>query len=144
MASDAELKQLAITQVGDNEAGLLAANVDLLWTLAASASSEALRFLQTKLGLIDVMLGSIREQVDIKGNGAELDLSDKFDHLLKMRKAVEGDIGIATGQFAQGSAAPLAGSLTTTAPRSPCLPGQRDGNNPEYRGDLYRARRKRL
>ena len=42
-----------------------------------------------KRELIDLFLGWAKEQVTMKGNGAELALSDTVDHLIEMRKGVE-------------------------------------------------------
>lgn len=136
--TEADYKALIILQVGDNTAGVLAANIDLLWTSHDDVSDPALVASLTKRDAIDLMLGQVRTNVDFRtSSGSAVSLSDLFDHLLKMRQAVE--LEIAAAQASLGGGGALA-PLTTTAPIERDSAGGPDPNSRVYRGDPLRRR----
>lgn len=138
MPTEAEYKQLIILQVGDDAAGTLASNIDLLWSSHSDVANSALVALLTKRDAIDVMLAKVRTNVSFKAlNGASVSASDMFDHLFQMRELV--DAQIAQAQSGQDGAIAI-GDLVQTAP---IMPDSARGANPnarQYRGDPLRRR----
>jgi hypothetical protein len=134
--SAAEYKTLIVLAVGDDTAGTLAANIDLLWESHDTVASIPLVASLTKRDAIDLMLGRARTQVSFRtSSGSSVSLSDLFDHLLKLRAAVEAEIAQAQAS-ATGAAA--IGTLTQTAPIMRDTTGQVDPNGRRTRGDPLR------
>ncbi len=135
--TEAEYKSLILVAVGDDAAGTLAANIDLLWNSHDTVADLPLVAALTRRDAIDLILGRVRQQVDFRtSSGSEVNLSDLFDHLLKMRAAVDEQISLAQATLGGGGA--LDG-LTTTAPIIPAT-GEIDPNARVYRGDPLRRR----
>lgn len=131
-----QYKALIILQVGDNAAGLLAAQIDLLWESHDTIADDGLRALYTKIGAIDLMLGEARKYASFKAlDGSSVSASDLFKHLMEMREAVEAQIAQAAAGLGGGGAL---GELTTTAPIMPDDGRQSDPNARRYRGDPLR------
>lgn len=130
--SDDQYKDLIVLQVGDNADGLLAANIDLLWEGNGDQADAATQALYTKRSAIDLMLGDVRQKVDFRDPaGISANLSDLFDHLMRMRADVVAQIALAASS---GNGAGAVGTITKTAPVEPDI-GQLDPSARRYRGD---------
>jgi len=135
--TDDQLKALIVLQVGDDAAGTLAANIDLLWTAHDDVDDQALHGLLTKRDAIDTMLGRVRQQVSFKAlDGASVNLSDLSKHLLAMRETLDGQIESAQAGVSAGAI----GLLTQTAPIMRDNASQADPNSRALRGDPLRRR----
>lgn len=135
LTADAYKAQI-VDEVGDTASGHIAANVSTYWTMYDHVTSLHLRYLYAKRKAIDVLLGKVREQVDMTGvEGVRAALDQKSKHLLAMRETVEADIKATT---MQGAGQPTIGTLTQTAPVMPPVTGGIDANDRRYRGDPYR------
>ncbi len=129
---------LIVLEVGDTATGAIATNIDLLWTRWDTIADLDLRALFVRRDAIDIAIADVRKQISFKAlDGASVDLSDLLEHLLKMREAVEAEIGQA-GASAGGGI--VVGGLVTTAPIMPDNPFQNDPNDRQYRGDPLRPR----
>lgn len=134
--SDDQYKTKIILEVGDSAAGLLAANIDLMWDAHDDQGDSAVRFLYAKRDAIDTMLGSVRKGVNFKAlDGASTNLSELFEHLHTMRNDVEAAI-VAARELASAASngAGAVGQLTKTTPIVPDA-GQLDPSDRRYRGD---------
>jgi hypothetical protein len=142
--SEAQYKAKIILEVGDNEAGLLAANIDLMWAAHDDQADSAVRFLYAKRDAIDVMLANTWKRVSYKAlDGASVDLNKLFEHLHAMRNDVEAAIAAArelTSAASNGAGA--IGQLTKTTPITPDA-GQLDPSDRRYRGDPLLPPRRR-
>ena len=140
-----QYKQQVIREVGDNDAGLLAAQIELIWTLAGAKSTvPAIRFYHAKLTAIDMMMGSVRQEVSYADLALKESLEELMDNLLKMKASVKDDLAAAVatqGQTGGARRGGAAGVITRQAPSSPPWPGGIDANDPAYRGDAYRRSR---
>jgi|SRR6185503_9612553 len=138
-------QQLIIGQVGDDAAGTLASQITTLWTANDNQTSVPVQALYVRRDAIDLMLARARQGADFTDpNGTEVKLDQLFEHLLKMRQAVQADIdrAVAAGLVtAAGSGA--VGELTKTTPIAVDYPGQSDPSGRVYRGDPLRPRRRR-
>ena len=145
--SDTEYKALIVSEVGDTDAGLVAGQIDTLWSLFASVSDTWLRFLYAKRRAINLLIGESRKRVDYEDPGLKQKRGEEVKRLLEMLDEVKAEITTAEAAIAAEAAAssdvPAVGELTTTAPRSNPTTGGLDGNAPAYRGDLYTTRRRR-
>jgi len=137
--NSSQYQTLIVTEVGDNTAGDLAANIGTLWTKHDTIADDYLRYLFTKRSAIDFMLGGERYRVDFEAlDGAKVKADQIYQHLLQMRELAEGLI--AQGQSALGGGGALS-PLATTAPITRDRPGQPDPNARRYRGDPLRRLR---
>lgn len=137
--TEAEYIALIIASIGgDTLDGLLATNLPLYWAARASSASDAARAALVKIDGIDLLLGQTWRKVTFKAlDGASVNLSDMFDHLLRLRSlAVEQAAG--GGEMAAGAVA--IGNLVATAPIMPDTPRGVDPNARSYRGDPLRRR----
>lgn len=122
---------------GDTEDGLLAANLPLYWDLH-SASSDARKAVEVKIDGIRLLLGQAWRKVSFKAlDGASVQLSDMFDHLLKLLELTQDELS-QLQDGADGSAA--IGQLTTVAPIGADSPRGLNPNARQYRGDPLRRR----
>lgn len=155
--TDQQIQSLIILEVGEvwqppttpggPQTALLASNIATVWASYADKALIAPRLqeLYTKRRCIDIVLATLRDQVDFS---VFEDLNSKqgqrFDHLNKMRADCQAEIVIVE-QRAQKGRAPAVGPLTNTEPETPptSLPVTTvvDGNDPRYRGDLYQPSR---
>jgi hypothetical protein len=133
-----EYRNLIVTQVGDSTTGVVAANVDTLWTLHDDQPTLPRQFLHAKRDAIQVLMGTVREQVTIARSGTQTDLTDKMRNLQAMLSAVDAEIATieTLALKAASQARPMSGQLTATAPRS-APDGWPDANDPALRGDPY-------
>lgn len=140
--SDEEAIQLIIASIGGDTAdGLLAQYLPTYWAAHEDAGSEAARILLTTIDGIDLLLGQMWRRVDFKAlDGASVNLSDMFDHLLKLRGLKQGQIDTAD---AAANAYPAVGELEVTTPIPPPCGYPFDANAPAYRGNAYPPRRRR-
>ena len=123
---------LVVAELGGLQ--IVQTNIATYWTLASTASSDATRYLLTKRAALDLVLGQAASQVSFKAlDGAQVLLSDLFDHWLALRGLVQTEIDLAN-TLAQGGG--NVGELTTTAPIM-APPGRFDANAPAYRGSPY-------
>lgn len=140
-----QYKQQVIREVGDNDAGLLQGQIELIWTLAGAKSQvPAIRFYHAKLTAIDMMLGDVRRDVDYADLALKESLTDLLNNLLKMKESTKADLAAAVATQGQTSGARrggAAGVIARQAPSSPPWPGSIDANDPAYRGDAYRRSR---
>lgn len=133
MALTAEqIRGLILVEVGDDAAGTLAANLDLLWERHDGVADLTLRGLLTRRDAIALLLGRARQQVDVRtAAGSAVSLSQVFAHLTAMLAATESAIA----QIQSGAGGGVAiGPLTATAPIRPAT-GQVDPNRRGLRGD---------
>lgn len=138
--SSEQYKDKIILEVGDNADGLLAATVDLLWDAHDNQAELEVRYLYAKRDAIDVMLGSVRAQVDFTiDNDHSRKQSQKAQILLAMRAACQATLDQALALAAAASGGTV-GQLTTTAPVAP-LTGQQNPSDRRYRGDPLRPPR---
>jgi hypothetical protein len=108
-----------VNDVGD----LVANNIDTLWTLYDTQTDLYIRYLYSKRKAIDLLMGSVREQVNRAGiNGIRADLSDKFKALQAMYLAVDTEIASVEG----GQAAVAQLATPYTDPTSPNFPTAAD------------------
>jgi hypothetical protein len=136
--TEAEYIALAIASIGgDTEDGLLATNMPIFWSLHAT-SSDAARGIEIKIDGVRFLLGQTWRKVSFKAlDGASVNLSDMFDHLLKLLALFQAELAQAQSG-ADGTAA--IGQLTTTAPVMPDSPRGVNPNARSYRGDPLRRR----
>lgn len=135
---ETDYQNLIVLEVGDDADGTLAANIATLWAQYAGAASDTLHFLYAKQSAIDLMLGRVRQHVDIRAlDGAEVKLDQLSVHLLRMRAGVDALIAAELAAVAGG---PAAGPITATAPVAPPCIHMPDANDRAYRGDAYRRR----
>lgn len=135
--TEQQQKDLIVLRVGDDTAGTLVSNIDLLWSARDTIADPAARALQVTIDAIDLLLGQVRKQVTFRGpDGSGVSLSDLFDHLTAMRAqyvtllasaAPDGGVSI--------------GTLTQTSPILRDRAGQPDPNSRRLRGDPLRRRR---
>jgi hypothetical protein len=144
--SDAAYQTLIVTQVGDTASGLIAAQIATLWSLNDDQPSRKLQYLHAKRAAIETLMGAVREQVTHQGeDNVRTQLSDKLKNLQIMLDAVDDDIDryTASGVDTDSDFAAATGELTTTTSRPPPSLAGPDANDPSYRGDPYRLRRRR-
>lgn len=136
--TEEEYITLIITSIGgDTEDGLLATNLPLFWATHADLATDAARAAAVKVDAIELLLGNTWRKVSFKAlDGASVNLSDMFDHLVKLLDLAQAAVGISSG--AAGGVA--VGTLTKTAPIMPDRAGQPDPNARRYRGDPLRRR----
>jgi hypothetical protein len=126
--TEQQYKALLVVEL-DNAAGILSSQIDIIWTKNDSVTDLDLHYLYARRDAIDLMLTQAANQVSFKAlDGASVNLSDVFDHLLKLREQVETSLAEAGG----GGGIAL-GQLTTTAPIQPTA-GQSDPNAIRLRG----------
>lgn len=126
---------LIVTELGSLQ--LVATNIATYWALAADAASDGERYLLAKRAALDLVLGQAANQVSFKAlDGASVNLSDRFEHLVQLRALVQSAIDAGVN-VAQGGGA--LGEMTTTAPiMAPA--GALDANAQVYRGSPYARR----
>ena len=136
--TEAEYIALAIASIGgDTEDGLLAANLPTFWALHAS-STDAARGVEITIDGIRLLLGQAWRKVSFKAlDGASVQLSDMFDHLVKLLELYQDELTNAQ-QGASGAAA--IGQLTTVAPIGADSARGTNPNARSYRGDPLRRR----
>lgn len=137
--TEAEYQTLIITEIGDDDAGTLAATVPLYWSRRSGVADLESRYLVTKRDAIVLMLGTVRDLVDMSSGGDSVKLSQKLSNLRTLLELLDEQIAQAAG--ASGAAA-AAGELTQTAPILPPT-GSFDSNAGVYRGSPYQSRRRR-
>lgn len=131
--SEAEYKTLIAAGLLDTADGTLAAQLDTLWEQYDTIASLELRYRNARLAAIDLLLGLAAQQVSFRAlDGASVNLSDAFDHLLKLRELATADLAAAGG----GGGIAL-GQLTQTAPVTVAARSL-DPNDRRYRGDALR------
>jgi len=123
---------------GDTEDGLLAANLPSFWALHADLASDAARLAAVKVDAIQLLLGQTWRKVSFKAlDGASVQLSDMFDHLIALLDLAQAAAGV-TGAGASGAAA--IGQLTTVAPIGADSARGVNPNARQYKGDPLRRR----
>lgn len=126
---------------GDTDDSVLATNLPLFWQARDSIDDLNARALLVKLDAIDLLLGQTWRKVSFKAlDGASVNLSDMFKHLLDLRDAVQAAADRGDTLASVGGAV---GELTTQAPVAPPFVGWPDANDRAYRGDPYRSRKRR-
>lgn len=135
---------LIITEIGgDTVDALLATNLPTYWAAHADLTSDAAKKAAVKVDAIRLLIGQSWKKVSFKAlDGASVNLSDMFEHLLKLLELAQQELAQSTaGGVGAGAAI---GTLTKTAPvmGSPrCGP---DPNDRALRGDPLRRTRGRL
>jgi hypothetical protein len=82
-----QYQTLIVTEVND-VGDLVANNIDTLWTLYDTQTDLYIRYLYSKRKAIDLLMGSVREQVNRAGiNGIRADLSDNLPRPTPTRRA---------------------------------------------------------
>jgi hypothetical protein len=137
--TEAEYQALIITEVGDDTTGTLATNVPVYWSMRDTIADLALRYLYVKRDAIILMMGKLRDLVDMSSGGDSIKLSQQITNLRTLLEVLESQLE----QVSQtGGASAAAGQLTQTAPILP-PPGAFDANSQDYRGNVYLNRRRR-
>ncbi len=130
--SAAQYQQLIVTEVGDDAAGSVAANVALLWAKHDDQASDYVRYLYAKRDAVQLLMGRVRQMVTFKAlDGANVNASDMMVNLQTMLEAVRAEID-EQARLLNGAGA--LDTLTTTAPIGPPAVGRPDANDPQYRG----------
>lgn len=119
--SATELQTLVVTEVGDVD-GFIAGQIATLWALYDTQPDLYLRYLLVKRKAIDLLMGKVREQVNMTGDdGRAAELSDKLGNLQTMWENVDGEITMlsraaasASQSATQATRRPLVGHLTAT------------------------------
>lgn len=134
--TEAQYKALIVAEVGDDAAGTVAAQIDVLWDLYAD-QSDAARYLRTKRHAITLLMGSVRTQVNTTGfDGSKIEWSDLLANLQAMLDAVDAEIAASAAAAGAGG---VSGVLTRTAPiAAPAGWAGADANSRGLRGDAYR------
>src|SRR5262245_55663587 len=106
---------LIITTIGgDTTDGLLAATLPTYWALHSAVADDAARALLVQRDTIMLLLGQSWRTVSFKAlDGASVDASDIFDHLLELLKITQAAIDAGAADL---SAAGAVGQLVHTAP----------------------------
>lgn len=130
-----QYKALIITQVGDTEGGLLAAQMDTLWDLYDVLPVGLVRFYTVKREAISTLMGAYRTAaVDY---AIQSDLAEKLNQIMTNLGIMLAETEAALAEARSGrlrGRAPHVGQLTTTAPiASPA--GAPDANASRYRGN---------
>lgn len=137
--TEQQYKDLIIAQIGDTASGVLADNIDLLWTKYDTIADLDLRSLYVQLDAIDLVIPYARSQVSFRAlDGASVNLSDMMGHLLTMRDLVVAKLTQAVGST-YGAGGTI-GELTTKAPIEADRARSVDPNDRIYRGDPLRWR----
>lgn len=136
--TEAEYIALAIASIGgDTEDGLLATHMPTFWALHASSADSA-RGIEIKIDGVRFLLGQTWRKVSFKAlDGASVQLSDMFEHLLQLLTLFQAELSQAQSG-AVGAAA--IGQLTTTAPIGADTPRGASPNARAYKGDPLRRR----
>lgn len=133
MALTAEQYQaLILAELGDD--ATLAAQLSTLWELAEGGGALIDRYRRAKLAGVELLLARAAGQVSFKAlDGASVDLSDRFAHLLQLRDQLRAELAVAEG--AAGGYG--VGEITTQAPLSapPAPTTTPDPNARALRGD---------
>lgn len=142
-----QYKTLIITEVGDDEASSLAAQMEIYWEMAGMEVARALPTLKNsalvllhtyryaKLKAIDLMLGKVRKKVTQTSNtGASTKLSELTDNLEGMRSALLDDIKSFEEKMTRAGRRPVLGMRSATGMTEPPS-GFPDPNSAVYRGE---------
>lgn len=138
--SDVQLQNQIIKDIGDTDAGDLAADIGAIWALYADKAQIAprLQFLYAKREAVQEVMGSIRKNVDFTTPTLSVKLSQETDRLQDIYDRVQSEIEVVETR-ARANRPAVAALLVTTAPESPPLWWQgRDANARSLRGDPYR------
>ena len=130
--SDQEYRDLIIVEVGDNAAGLLAANIATLWEVRDTIADSYQRYLAVKIAAIDLMLANAaRSPTSFTAiDGTQVNYSDVFNRLKLLR-----EVALSAAAAASGGGSVAIGEMTQTAPIMRDLRGQSDPNARAKRGD---------
>lgn len=139
--TETEYKDMIVEEVGDSASGLVASRIDTSWAMYESERDMYRQYLRAKRKSIDLLMGSVREQVTAANRGQSVELSTKLRNLQIMRDAVTDELGDEAKierSAASGRRRAVLGQLA--GPDTPPNEWSPDGNDPAYRGDLYRRR----
>jgi|SRR5215203_2986956 len=103
--TDADLQQLIVLEVGDAGDKRLSRNITLLWSLYAGASSQHVRYLLTRRHAIAMVMGAVRELIDISAAGeVNVSWSQRIGNLKVMLDATDAEVAAASGQLSSSDA----------------------------------------
>jgi hypothetical protein len=140
-----DIQRLIVLEVGDNQDGLLAGIVSLVWQSYADKAQiyPRLQELYSKRRLVDIALASERQSVDQSEAGTGAKEAQRFDHLIATGKRVDAEIALIEKQISIFPN-PAVGTITKVEPIAPPsvpLPaGPLDGNDIRYGGSVYEPR----
>lgn len=140
MLTSSQLQNLIIVQVGDTPDGVLSLNMSTLWEMSSQYSGfPALQFLYVKKAAISTLMGRYRAQVNFSSSGdLTVSLDNLLGNLIKMLALVDEEIAQAIVKSRSGKSS--VGELETKAPAPSPYPNL-DGNDPGYRGSIYKRSR---
>jgi hypothetical protein len=131
-----QYRTLIVTEVGDSAAGIVNSQISIIWSLYDAEPGLYRQYLHAKRKAIDLLMGTVREQVTIGGSGKTTDLNAKLRNLQIMRDDVTAEIGDERATRADARA-PVSGQLMTTAPIAQPGTSRVDANATRFRGDPY-------
>lgn len=140
--TEQEYIDLIIASVGGDTAdSLLATNLPIFWDAHDTIADLAIRAAAVKVDALRMLLAATARRVDFRAlDGASVNLSDMFEHFLKLLRIAEEELANIQTLAAGGG---LIGQLTTTAPIMADTPRGIDPNARSYRGDPLRRRGQR-
>lgn len=148
--TDSEEQALLVEAVGDTATGALATNVGKFWDRYATSASPELRRLYTRRDLIVLAMGELRKEASYDGHqDIAVELKDRMDNLLAMKRDVDGDIALAKQDVAGGGVTQdglgyaYAGELIVESSTSMVRPlGAARADSLRYRGSPYRPNKR--
>lgn len=137
--TEIQYKALIIAEIGDNDQQLLARTIDGAWLLYDDYSTlPAVRYQLALRKCIELMMGSVRNDVTVRSDGETANNSDRIKHLQMMLENATMEITRLISQ-ASRRVGGATGTITRTAPTMPPTTTSIDANDPAYRGDVYRT-----
>jgi hypothetical protein len=97
--TDADLQRLIVLEVGDADDKRLSRNISLLWSLYTNAGSQTMQYLLARRHAIQMVMGAVRELIDINAAGeVNVSWSQRIGNLKVMLDATQAEIdAIASG-----------------------------------------------
>lgn len=131
-------------QLGDTQDGLIANNIDMIWSVALDANTSAplpVLFLLAKVEAIDMLLGWYKEQVTFGSSGdLNVSLTDRITFLERLKTEL-------TKKIKARRPGAVIGQITQTAPVMPQdilnaeVPPIVDANDASFGGSPYVSQR---
>jgi hypothetical protein len=103
--TDADLQRLIVLEVGDADDKRLSRNISLLWSLYVNAGSRTMQELLTRRRAIQLVMGAVRDQIDINAAGeVNVSWSQRIGNLKVMLDATQAQIDdVTTGGLSRGT-----------------------------------------
>jgi hypothetical protein len=119
--TDADLQRLIVLEVGDADDKRLSRNITLLWSLYANAGSQTMQYLLTRRHAIQMVMGAVRELIDINAAGeVNVSWSQRIGNLKVMLDATQAEIDAISSGGVGGNTG--AGTLDLSEPIETGIP----------------------